>query len=76
MAHFAKVDDNNIVVDVLVVPDSEEHRGQEYLNGLGLAGRWIQTSYNWRVRGRFAALGWPYDEENDVFTGPPLRVEE
>jgi hypothetical protein len=73
MAHFAKVDENNIVVDVLVVPDEHEHEGEAYLHGLGLLGRWIQTSYNWNFRGRFAAIGWPYDENNDVFTGPEQR---
>ena len=46
MAHFAKIDENNIVVDVLVVPNEEEHRGEEYLNEIGFTGRWIQTSYN------------------------------
>ena len=51
MAHFAKIDENNIVVEVLVVPNEEEHRGEEYLNELGLEGRWIQTSYNENFRG-------------------------
>lgn len=47
MAHFAEIDDNNIVIRVLVVPDSEEHRGQDYLSlDLGLGGFWLKTSYN------------------------------
>jgi hypothetical protein len=47
MAHFAKIDENNTVTQVLVVPDEQEHRGQEYLaDDLMLGGRWIQTSYN------------------------------
>ena len=46
MAHFAEVSDN-IVLRVLVVPDEEENRGQEFLaDDLGLGGTWIQTSYN------------------------------
>lgn len=46
MAHFARVE-NGIVTEVLVVSDSEEHRGQEFLaNDLGLGGTWIKTSYN------------------------------
>jgi len=69
MAHFAKVEEG-IVVHVLVVSDEHENNGESYLHSIGLEGRWIQTSYNWRFRGRFAAIGWPYDEENDVFTGP------
>ena len=47
MAHFAEIDADNIVLRVLVVPDEEEHRGQEFLvDDLGLGGTWIQTSYN------------------------------
>ena len=47
MAHFAEIDDNNIVTRVLVVGDDQEHRGQEFLaDDLGLGGTWIQTSYN------------------------------
>jgi hypothetical protein len=49
MAHFALIDDNNIVVQVLVVPNEQQHRGEEFLaTDLGLGGRWIQTSYNTR----------------------------
>ncbi len=51
MAHFAEIDGNGIVKQVLVVPDQQEHRGQDYLaNDLGLGGTWIQTSYNHRIR--------------------------
>jgi hypothetical protein len=46
MAYFAELDGDNIVVRVLSVPDSEEHRGSEFLaHDLGLAGTWMQTSY-------------------------------
>jgi len=71
MAHFAKINENNIVELVLVVDNSEEHRGQEFLaEDLGLGGRWIQTSYNANFRGKYAGIGDIYDEENDVFTTP------
>ena len=47
MAHFAQIDENNVVTQVLVVPDEQEHRGEDFLaNDLGLGGRWVQTSYN------------------------------
>ena len=47
MAHFAEIDATNTVTRVLVVPDDEEHRGQEFMaDDLGLGGTWIQTSYN------------------------------
>lgn len=68
MAHFARIDDENKVIDVLVVPDAEEHRGAEYLSiDCNLGGRWIQTSYNGRIRKRFAGVGMTYDEERDAF---------
>ena len=47
MAHFAEIDENNIVTRVLVISDEQEHRGQEFLaDELGLGGTWIQTSAN------------------------------
>jgi hypothetical protein len=71
MAHFAEVDENNTVLRVLVVPDSEEHRGQEYLaNDCLLDGRWIQTSFNRRIRKNFAGVGMTYDEARDAFVYP------
>jgi hypothetical protein len=71
MAHFAEILENNIVGRVLVVPDSEEHRGQEFLNDdIGLPGRWIQTSYNNKIRKIFAAPGYEYLEDVDAFKLP------
>ena len=71
MAHFAQIDENNLVVQVLVVPDSQEHRGQEFLaNDLNLGGTWIQTSYNKNIRANFAGKGYTYDPVNDVFIAP------
>jgi len=71
MAHFARIDDNNIVQEVLVVPDEQQHRGEEFLSSdLGLGGRWIQTSYNSNVRKIYAGVGYLYNEELDVFLAP------
>ncbi len=71
MAHFAEIDENNIVTRVLVVDNSKEHRGQEFLaEDMGLGGRWIQTSYNNNFRKQFAGIGYTYDEVNDVFITP------
>ncbi len=68
MAHFAEINSENIVVRVLVVPDEQEHRGQDFLaNDLGLGGTWVQTSYNHKIRGRFAAAGYTYNPELDRF---------
>ena len=81
MAHFAEIDDNNIVLRVLVVPDEQERRGHEYLaNDCQLGGTWLQTSYNTLanqhsgggspLRGNYAAIGDFYDSELDAFIPP------
>ena len=68
MAHFAEIDKSNIVIRVLVVPDNEEHRGQDFLaKDLNLGGKWIQTSYNGRIRKNYAGIGYTYDKVRDVF---------
>lgn len=77
MAHFAEIDENNKVVRVLVVDNSQEHRGQEFLaDELGLGGRWIQTSYNSNFRGKYAGIGDTYDEENDLFVAPVVENDD
>ena len=71
MAHFAEIDENNIVQQVLVVPDEHEHRGQEFLaDDLQLGGTWIQTSYNNNIRKQYAGIGYSYDPDADVFIKP------
>ena len=68
MAHFAELDTNNFVTRVLVVPDKQEHRGEEFLrDDLQLGGRWVQTSYNNRIRKQYAGIGYKYDPIADVF---------
>lgn len=77
MAHFAEIDNTNKVLRVLVVDNSQEHRGQEFLaNDCGLGGTWIQTSYNANIRGKFAGIGDVYDPINDVFITPEPEVTE
>jgi hypothetical protein len=76
MAHFAEIDSNNIVQRVLVVDNSLESVGQEFLAiTLGLGGTWIQTSYNANFRGKFAGIGDIYDPVADVFTAPEVIDE-
>lgn len=71
MAHFAEIDNNNIVTRVLVVDNSLEHRGAKFLsNDLGLGGTWIQTSYNNNFRKQFAGVGYKYDADKDIFIAP------
>jgi hypothetical protein len=75
MAHFAELDDNNVVIRVLVVNDDylKDENGNE-VEALGRShmesvhgGRWIQTSYNGNIRGSFASIGKIYDEATDTF---------
>jgi hypothetical protein len=68
VAHFAEIDNNNIVLRVLVVGNDQEHRGQEFLaNDLNLGGTWVQTSYNGNIRKNFAGIGYTYDTVRDAF---------
>lgn len=76
MAHFAEVDKNNIVLRVLVVDNSLEDQGADFLfNTLGLGGTWIQTSYNATIRGKYAGIGDTYDPIADVFIAPEILDE-
>ena len=72
MAHFAEIDPNGgIVLRVLVVPNEQEHRGQDFLaNELGLGGVWVQTSYNNNIRYNYAGIGFTYDATRDAFIPP------
>lgn len=71
MAHFAELDENNIVKRV-TVGDNNDPNGDEGLQWLidNLGGRWIQTSYNGKIRKNFAGVGFTYDEVRDAFYGP------
>lgn len=71
MAHFARINEYNVVTEVLVVDNSLEHRGADFLaNDLGLGGTWIQTSYNHNFRKQYAGVGYTYNQEADVFISP------
>ena len=77
MAHFAKLDENNKVLEVNVVnnevldPANEESSGIEFLiewsNGHT---NWKQTSYNRTFRKNYAGIGYTYDESRDAFIPP------
>ena len=80
MAHFAKLDNNNKVVSVLVVANSvitngegveQEQLGIDFLNNLYGPGSWYkQTSYNKAIRKNFAGVGFTYDPSRDAFIPP------
>lgn len=77
MAHFAELDNNNIVVRVIVVADQEllddsqnesEALGVAFCKSLfGEDTIWKQTSFNSTIRKNFAGSGCTYDEDKDAF---------
>jgi hypothetical protein len=71
MAHFAKVNSDNIVEQIITVPDDQEGNGQAFINeSLGLDGRWIQCSFNGSIRERFPGPSSLYIESLDIFIEP------
>ena len=99
MAHFAKINSDNIVETVTVISNctigscigeshwdyqEEYHKdhdkgidfpesealGQAVLAESGFDGKWLQTSYNGKFRGRFAGAGYTYDKDKDEFVVP------
>ena len=79
MAHFAKLDENNVVTQVIVVDNkdiTDPHTGQEdEILGIAfckklLGGNWKQTSYNGNMRTRYAGIGYSYNAGLDAFVPP------
>ena len=79
MAHFAKIDENNVVTQVIVVDNkdiTDPHTGQEdEILGIAfckklLGGNWVQTSYNNNLRVRYAGIGYTYNRALDAFVPP------
>ena len=69
MAHFAEIDENNIVLRVCAVDDAHEDDGENWCKDFW-GGRWKQTSYNHRIRYNYAGIGYTYDAVNDAFIAP------
>jgi len=80
MAHFAKLDENNVVLEVAVINNIEmlavdgsesEMMGVAFLirwsNGYS---NWKQTSYNGKIRKNYAGIGYTYDSARDAFIPP------
>jgi hypothetical protein len=79
MAHFAQLDADNIVTQVIVVDNKEiadPHTGEEdEILGIAfckklLGGKWVQTSYNGNIRKRYAGIGYSYNAALDAFVAP------
>jgi hypothetical protein len=69
MAHWAEIDENNIVIRVTVGDNNEPDEGYQWLID-NLGGTWIKTSYNGNIRKNYAAIGMTYDAERDAFITP------
>ena len=65
MSHFAKINSDNIVTEVIVAE-------QDFINSgaIGDSFLWIQTSYNDNFRKNFAGVGYIYDKARDAFIAP------
>jgi len=84
MAHFAQLNNDNIVQQVIVIandvcgeptldfPDTCAAGRAFIANTLKLGGVWKQTSYNGNFRGTYAGIGYTYDAVNDVFVAPEI----
>ena len=79
MAHFAQLDENNIVLQVIVVHNNElmdengaesEAKGITFCQTLFPGTNWKQTSYNANMRKNYAGIGYSYDAQRDAFIAP------
>jgi hypothetical protein len=79
MAYFAKLDENNVVLEVLAVNNNEllqdgvesEAKGIQFLvDWSGGYTNWKQTSYNRRIRNHYAGIGYTYNSARDAFIPP------
>ena len=79
MAHFAQLDENNVVTQVIVVANDEllldgvesEAKGVIFCKSLfGEDTKWVQTSYNATIRKNYAGVGFKYDSALNAFIAP------
>jgi hypothetical protein len=78
MAHYAELDSNNVVKQVIVVSNADTSTAQgEEKESIGIAfcerligGTWVKTSYNATIRKNYAGIGYTYDKNRDAFIPP------
>ncbi len=82
MAHFAKLDENNIVLEVHVVNNDALDASNEEASGIafltewsGGYSNWKQTSYNQSFRKNYCGPGFIYDPVRDAFIPPKCHEE-
>jgi|TARA_R100001086_G_scaffold139742_1_gene73304 hypothetical protein len=83
MAHFAELDENNIVLRVVVVGDPHEADGENWCKNFFGTNNWKQTSYNTYMgvhlydgfarRKNYAGVGYSYDQALDAFIPPKIH---
>ena len=70
MAHFAKINDTKMVIEVITVNNTDvdnlpfpesEPIGQAFIASCNISGIWAQTSYNSNFRGCYAGIGYTFD---------------
>lgn len=85
MAHFARIDSENKVQEIIVVNndvvtdengEEQEALGQAFIASLGMEGTWLQCSYNGSMRGVFPGYGFTYDADLDEFVAPVSEAIE
>jgi hypothetical protein len=78
MAHYAQIDSNNIVTQVIVIDNKDtadangvekEYIGAAFCERL-FGGTWKQTSYNGNFRKNYAGIGYTYNADIDAFVAP------
>ena len=78
MAHYAQIDDNNVVTQVIVIDNKDtadangvekEYIGAAFCERL-FGGTWKQTSYNGNIRKNYAGIGYTYQSDIDAFVPP------
>jgi len=71
MSHWAKIDNDNKVIQV-TVGDNNDPNGDEGYQWLmdNLGGTWVKTSYNGNIRYNYAGIGYTYDPNADAFIAP------
>lgn len=78
MAHYARIDENNIVTQVIVIDNKDtadangvekEYIGAAFCERL-FGGTWKQTSYNGNIRKNYAGIGYTYNADIDAFVAP------
>ena len=79
MAHYAFLDENNIVSEVIVGIDETElieglYPETWYGNFRGQVCK--RTSYNGNIRKNYAAIGYTYDESKDAFIAPKANCHD